>query len=563
MSTQATHHHQMERRGSQFYSDGALKPIEIAANKAQAEAVVCDRCGKQVHPTNWMKHQNSHHKDDPKPLHTIQKDDLLPLAAIRTDGGTQPRSLIDSTIVEEYAEAMNDGVKFPSIIVFFDGQEYWLADGFHRLNAALKLDWLEYPADVRQGTQRDAILYSVGVNATHGLRRTNADKRRAVERLLRDEEWSKWSDREIARKCAVGNKFVGDIRHSLFPKHSDERTYTTKHGTEATMQTGNIGKPPVTRPPGTEVPKAAYEQAAQVFPPVTRPPETRYVEVGDDYQDDVPSVDVEDEPDWLDDALAGKVSEEATTDFIFQAGDKVKTTHGRTGGTVFNVDYDRADGDYVYVNFPGSPSWWIEPTHLVLVERGVFDPIELEREKQNRIHKTVTATAFAHHLSGSNEWYTPKQYIEAARQVMAGIDLDPASCEFANQTVKAKAYHDISANGLAKPWHGSVFLNPPYGRDEDSESNVAQWIARLLAEYECKNITEAILLVNATTERKWFQALWQFPICFTNHRINFYNAEGEQKQPTQGNAFIYLGPHKLTFAATFEQFGTIVQRLVV
>lgn len=125
------------------------------------------------------------------------------------------------------------------------------------------------------------------------------------------------------------------------------------------------------------------------------------------------------------------------------------------------------------------------------------------------------AAPFAHHLSGSNEWYTPKVYVDAVRILMAGITLDPASCAFANQVVRAAMYYDIDSNGLDKPWEGSVFLNPPYGWDEDGESNVAVWTAKLLAEFAAGSVQEAVLLVNATTERKWFQPLWQFPICFT------------------------------------------------
>jgi hypothetical protein len=92
---------------------------------------------------------------------------------------------------------------------------------------------------------RDAILFSVGANATHGHRRTNEDKRRAVLKLLNDREWSKWSDREIARQCSVGNKFVGDLRRSLTVfEHSETRAYTTKHGTVSTMDTSRIGTTP-------------------------------------------------------------------------------------------------------------------------------------------------------------------------------------------------------------------------------------------------------------------------------------------------------------------------------
>lgn len=390
----ASHHHRMERRGQQFFSDGVLKSTDIAANKAQAEAVVCERCGKQVHPSNWMKHQNSDHSDDPKPLHAAQKDDRLPLAAIRTDGGTQPRSMIDTSTVEEYAEAMNNGAKFPAITVFFDGQDYWLADGFHRLNAALKLNWLELPAEVHQGTQRDAILFSVGVNATHGLRRTNADKHRAVERLLRDVEWSKWSNSEIARRCAVSEGFVRKIR-PIFVQNEDTSRLASRNGTTYAVNTGNIGKgqPPVTRPPGTE-PDKVTEQAQQLFG--QKPAPVTYGRNEDDYQPDVPEVDVGDEEDadWLENALAGKTAEfpaplpvnEPETEG-FQVGDKVKSIHGRTGGLITAVDYQRFDGRWVCVQYPQDDAFWTAPSNLVLVERSPSQPVESSVDDKERARR--------------------------------------------------------------------------------------------------------------------------------------------------------------------------------
>jgi len=165
----------------------------------------------------------------------------LPVHLVRIDGGTQSRAMLQDSVIEEYADAIKSGVEFPSIVVFYDGSDHWLADGFHRLRAFIAADRETIPADVRQGTRRDAILYSVGANETHGLRRTNDDKRRAVLTLLNDAEWSKWSDREIARRANVSDRFVNGLRPVTANVRS-ERTYTTKHGTTATMNTAAIGK---------------------------------------------------------------------------------------------------------------------------------------------------------------------------------------------------------------------------------------------------------------------------------------------------------------------------------
>jgi hypothetical protein len=166
---------------------------------------------------------------------------------IRTDGGTQPRAGLDPNTVDRYAADMERGDTFPPVDVFFDGTDYWLFNGFHRVAARKRVSGLGYlmPIALQQGTQRDAILASAGTNATHGLPRSDDDKQRSVERLLRDEEWGKWSDREIARRCKVSPTFVGKIRAELgLTVHvdSEERTYTTRHGTTAVMSTANIGQ---------------------------------------------------------------------------------------------------------------------------------------------------------------------------------------------------------------------------------------------------------------------------------------------------------------------------------
>lgn len=170
----------------------------------------------------------------------------IKLTKIKFDERLQNRVKIDTDTVKEYSDAIESGIKLPDVTVFFDGSDYWLADGFHRYHAHDNLKILEINADVRNGTLREAILFSVGVNAAHGLRRTNADKRKAVCTLLNDREWNQLSDREIARLCSVSHNFVSELRKSSLSsddsdKFSAGRTYTTKHGTQAVMNTANIG----------------------------------------------------------------------------------------------------------------------------------------------------------------------------------------------------------------------------------------------------------------------------------------------------------------------------------
>lgn len=142
---------------------------------------------------------------------------------------------------------------------------------------------------------------------------------------------------------------------------------------------------------------------------------------------------------------------------------------------------------------------------------------------------------------------------------MGGIDVDPASCELANQTVKASRYYTKQDNGLMQSWAGRVWLNPPYGV-ENGVSNQDTWANQLIERYEAGLVSEAVLLVNANTEAKWFQPLYKYLICLTNHRIRFYNADGTSSQPTQGNALVYLGKQKRRFIEIFSQFGEVVRR---
>lgn len=145
----------------------------------------------------------------------------LDLEQIILSDDTQPRAEINWEKVAEYAERMDAGDEFPAVVVFHEAGSgrYWLADGFHRVHATRRREKPENRQQVRArviaGTLRDAILYSASANGTHGMPRTNEDKRRAVLRLLNDPEWSQWSNREIARRCKVSEGTVRKYREEL------------------------------------------------------------------------------------------------------------------------------------------------------------------------------------------------------------------------------------------------------------------------------------------------------------------------------------------------------------
>jgi hypothetical protein len=144
---------------------------------------------------------------------------------------------------------------------------------------------------------------------------------------------------------------------------------------------------------------------------------------------------------------------------------------------------------------------------------------------------------------------------------MGSIDLDPASCELANRTVKARRYHSKEDNGLAQMWYGRVWCNPPYGRTTGIRSYQSLFIEKLLREYQSGNVLEAILLCTSDVDEVWFQPLWHFPICFPDHKVWFYRPGLPDEKHIMGSAFVYLGHNEQRFIEVFSQFGTIAKRV--
>ncbi|WP_193315616.1 hypothetical protein [Janthinobacterium aquaticum] len=171
----------------------------------------------------------------------------LPIATISIDGGTQSRVALNEATVAEYAEVIRLGGELPPVVVFNDGASdgLWLADGFHRFHAHRAAGAMDIACDVRVGTKRDAILHSAGANASHGLRRTNEDKRRAVMTLLADPEWSSWTQGKIAEACGVSREFVSRLSTSAPSScvRSQDATRTVeRNGVTYQQNTANIGK---------------------------------------------------------------------------------------------------------------------------------------------------------------------------------------------------------------------------------------------------------------------------------------------------------------------------------
>lgn len=163
----------------------------------------------------------------------------------------------------------------------------------------------------------------------------------------------------------------------------------------------------------------------------------------------------------------------------------------------------------------------------------------------------ATSLVSAFSASGHDpEWYTPQEYIKAAKEVMGGIDLDPASCAVANEVVRAERFYTAEDDGLSFPWEGRVWLNPPYGA-----TLITKFVEKLL---NSPRVEQAIVLVNNASETKWSQqlALGAQASCNVKGRIKFWHPEKDSTSPMQGQTFFYFGENVELFCQVFSQFGS-------
>jgi len=190
------------------------------------------------------------------------------------------------------------------------------------------------------------------------------------------------------------------------------------------------------------------------------------------------------------------------------------------------------------------------------VDSGELSAKDALREVRERETGDELATHQLISQSGCNEWYTPIEYIQAAKEVMGSIDLDPASSEIAQRWIQAHTHYTIDDDGLTHDWHGRVWLNPPWGRLS------GDFVTKLVSEMAAGRVTEAIVLVNAhSTDAQWFQPLWDGLLCFTDHRINYEGPNKAGSGSTHGSVFIYFGTHESEFVAMFAQWGPILAKV--
>lgn len=199
------------------------------------------------------------------------------------------------------------------------------------------------------------------------------------------------------------------------------------------------------------------------------------------------------------------------------------------------------------------------PELIQAVDRGdiaVSAAAAIARQPEETQREILATQPHVSHNSGNNEWYTPAEYIAAARATMGGIDLDPASSPEANAVIGADVIYTSEDDGLARDWTGRVWLNPPYASDL-----VGRFAARMAESYDAGAVTTACVLVNNATETAWFGKLVASAsaVCFPRGRVRFWEPGGRSGAPLQGQAVIYMGDDADAFCEAFGSFGWVAR----
>jgi hypothetical protein len=184
---------------------------------------------------------------------TVQRS-MLALSDIVVDEDLQPRVTTDHNVSHEYGLAMARGDVFPPVDVFFDGADYWLADGFHRYYAAEALGLAEIDCTVHIGTREDALWFSCAANAKNGFHRNENDLQLVAERALRHPKAAGESDGVVSAHIGCSPSVVCRVRQRLIA------------GSSLTNLPSRVGKNGVEQVVGSRGKKAADPAPKQPEP---------------------------------------------------------------------------------------------------------------------------------------------------------------------------------------------------------------------------------------------------------------------------------------------------------
>ena len=193
----------------------------------------------------------------------------LPIAAIRIDGQTQARTNIDPDYIRELIEAIDAGDTVPPLIVFWDGEDYWLADGFHRWHAYKSVDIGDPPVEVKHGTVEDAQWFALSCNKSHGKRRTNEDLAYVVKRALTHPNSKNMSNEVVARHCGVTKMTIGRYRKKMSANCNnvtvDKRTGADGRRRSLKRKPPSTGAPDPARSEAPDTPAEVIDALGQVI----------------------------------------------------------------------------------------------------------------------------------------------------------------------------------------------------------------------------------------------------------------------------------------------------------
>jgi hypothetical protein len=207
---------------------------------------------------------------------------IVPMNLIVLDERAQPRVTMDFGMVEEFAADMLRGDAFPPIDVFFDGEVYWLADGFHRHRAATAIGMTEIVCRVDDGDLEDAVWFSLQANRANGVRRTRQDVQNAVKRAIVHRKGQDESDRFIGKYVGCDNEVVSRQRQLLV---------STGVKRQLPSRVGEDGKERVLPQPREAAPKPDAEKREvdpdqidlEDYPGVKQPQPITYVDRSNDW----------------------------------------------------------------------------------------------------------------------------------------------------------------------------------------------------------------------------------------------------------------------------------------
>ena len=414
--------------------------------------------------------------------------------------------LSDDEYLELKTDIQNRGVMVP---IEFDENGNVL-DGHHRLRICKELGITDYPKIVRSGMSEEQ-------KRTHARKLNMARRhlnREQKQELIREQlrETPEKSDRQIGRELGVAGNTVSAQRRELERTAQIEQLDTTigADGKERPRQ--------ITRQPKIEISEQEFMDAC-----VSEVLNSGYVNL-----DDISAGLI---TNHLSDGQYAKPNGDCTFD-IYDNNDAYCTT----------ISEQKKEDDDVFRLEP------IRRSGTVKDVRDVRDEPEVYHHTWSASKSESVKKPHVVNNSTDNEWYTPSKYIESAREVMGSIDLDPASNDFANKTVKADKYYTEEDDGTVQKWFGNVWLNPPYQ---------TTLIEKFAAKIEQKEFGQAIVLVNNASETQWYQKLWRNASAMVGPagRIKFEKRDGAHGTPLQGQTFFYYGDNPKRFLQVFSQYG--------